>query len=586
LIEHVEGMMGFDVEATKGIIETLGAWDETAVHDSVLELLPEELSFPMRRRHRSMPYDHRIHLLVEELLTRMGDDARSTDEIIKNCGHILCHLCHHEDEYAAARLLLHQAILLADDYVRSKPRDIMGDCWRGEVACWEGNYNLAKEYAEKIWTKTASTHSLVNSVTWFFALTTPTGDVFSQGIWKHFGYITHLGELKDTWIDREQTFALAIVRAAFKQGTFDTSLLLATFALRHNGYSPDPDDAPAECWVWMAEQIEGSLSDTQLYHIDTQLYYEYWCNAFYMLSPETNPNVAHNIIVVLLTGLLYNKIRNCECEPPSIQRVLDALIELHRSDSFPQNYRAALETIEFYEVLHRYHLTATDHLTAGDKLAITKSLEHLKRLRQCDSKSARTHSDKGDYSKNRFIETMWTEAESNVRKAIGEGVWARLEETAREEFKKGEFAYMVAETLEGEGGNFNAFVSCYSNGLLFEIQQSLRGPIVRDRSLRAEYSSIFGDNKPPEWGGVMQFIENLEKHADTRFVKALMAQRVSLDRINSLREPFQLMKTARDDAAHTKVRIDRERAILLHDRLFNGGLIREVVGIFRKAPRR
>ena len=98
-------------------------------------------------------------------------------------------------------------------------------------------------------------------------------------------------------------------------------------------------------------------------------------------------------------------------------------------------------------------------------MAIRKSLEHLKRLRRCDSNSARTHSDKGDYSKNRVIETMRTEAESNVRKAIGEGVWARLEETAREEFKKGEFEYMVAETLEGEGGNFNAFVSCYSNGL-------------------------------------------------------------------------------------------------------------------------
>jgi hypothetical protein len=181
------------------------------------------------------------------------------------------------------------------------------------------------------------------------------------------------------------------------------------------------------------------------------------------------------------------------------------------------------------------------------------------------------------------METMQNEAESNLIKAVGKGVWAGLEEKAREEFKKGEFEYIVAGTIEGEGGNFKAFVSCYSNGLLFEIQRSLRGPLERDPSLGAEYKEIFGKDKAPEWGKVIQFIETLEQRANTKYAKSLMPQKVPLQRVGTLLVPFRLMQTARNDAAHM-VLIDRERATILHHRLLNpnGGLIRQVVEIFKK----
>ena len=503
LMKHVEGMMGFDIEATKKIIDTLGPRDENAVHNSVLELLPEELGFPMRRRDRSMPYDHRLHLLVEELLTRMGDDARSTDEIIKDCGHIVCHLRHHENKEVAARLLLHQAILLADDYVQSTPWEIIGDCWRGELACLEHSRELAKEYAEKVRRRSAGQPSLISTVTWFFALTTYTDDVFGEGISEHYGYVIHLGELNYTWIDREQTLALAIVRAAFRHGNWDTSLLLATFALRDHGYSPEPDDAPAECWVWMAEQIEDSPCENYLY-FDTHIYYEYWCNAFSMRTQgDRSQGYAHNIIIVLLTGLLYHQIRG-DYEPPSIQQVLDALIDLHRNDSFPQNYIAALETIEFfYNFVHRFRQTATNHLTAGDKLALSKSLEHLKRLRRYNSQSARTNSDIVNSSRNQINIKESAEAESYIREAVGKEVWSKLGGNAKREFRNGEIHYRFAERFEGETGDFNAFVMAYAKGVLVQIQESLKGPLLKNPSLSAEYSSIFADNKHPEWREIL-----------------------------------------------------------------------------------
>jgi hypothetical protein len=169
---------------------------------------------------------------------------------------------------------------------------------------------------------------------------------------------------------------------------------------------------------------------------------------------------------------------------------------------------------------------------------------------------------------------------------LGESLWARLSQTARDQFKYGEFHYIVASKLEGEGGDFNSFVLCYSRGLLSEIHESLFGPLRKDYSLKGEYMSLFGETDHPEWPQLVRFICDLEKHADLKLVKRLLAQRVALDRLISQKVPFEMMKSCRNKAAHPKDRIDREEAAVLHNLLMNKGLIRSVVEMFPKVTRR
>ena len=159
LLQHLrdgETLMGFDQAVMDNLNETLGPWDDAAVPGSLLEILPAEVLFPLRDHERSTPYDHRLHLLVRELASRLGKTGRCHDEVIKHCGDLLACLYYDNDEAAAGTLFLEQMTLLADEYIRIKPSDIIGRCWRGELACWAGDEDLALEYAQRVWDQARS----------------------------------------------------------------------------------------------------------------------------------------------------------------------------------------------------------------------------------------------------------------------------------------------------------------------------------------------------------------------------------------------------------------------------------------------
>jgi len=568
-MRDVETLMGFDSEATKGLVRTLGAWDWNAIPGSLIDLLPQELTFPLRQTQRSMPYDHSIHLLVKELISRMGEEAWSADEVIENCGHILCQLLHHNDRESSARLMLRQVTLLAEAYVRSKQSDIIGLCWRGELACWDHDDNLAREYARNIWLRTASLTS-ISRVAWFFALTADPSPVWSEWTWDCLDRpLNHLGELKSVWIDREQPLAMAIVNRAFRQGTWDTSLLQATFTLRDEGYFPEPHDAPTECWVWMAEHLTFS-------QLDNELYYDYWCDAFDATHIKLDQNLEHNIIVVLLAGLLFNKIPHRKA--PSIQRLLAALSDLHRCDSDPHKLRAALGIVKYV-----YQKMNPDYLTAADRLAITKAIEDASR--PPTGVSLVESSPKGSTSEQ-IDPSLLNQAEVYLKTQISETTWARLTPKAKNEFKLGEFLYIMATKPEGEGGNFDSFVLHYSKGLLAEIQESLRAPLLKDQSLKGQFLAVFGGQERPEWAQLLRFISDLENVAGTALGKRLLSQGVVFPRLRELRDFFEKMKALRNRAAHSGSRINRDEATLLHGLLLNKGGIQSAVECFPKPPKR
>lgn len=580
-IHDAETLMGFDQGRMDELTRTLGHWDDSAVPKKLLDILPEDVTFPFQDRERLSPYDHRFHMLVRELASRLGQEGGCLDEVIKHCGSVLVDIRHCglspaeiQDPYELewARVTLQQMFLLAEEYVCRKPSDIIGLCWRGELARRERDEELALEYADRIWVATSSASAkTIQRVTTFFALTGQMAGVWDDWGWRGLSsYSLPLGEIKGTWIDRSQPLAWAIVRRGFQQGTWDTSLLCSMDALREDGCWPESGDAPVQCWAWLAPH-----SINQLYFLE--LYYSYWTLAFESLQDTTDPTLAHNVIVAVLLGRLLNQV-SANGLPP-IQRVLMALNALHRRyPSMPEKERAALEMVNYvYRKLKPDHLTATaaDHLTAtaADRLAIETALERLKIPTQ---------------SQDEIGPHLQDGVEGNLKSRLGEALWAKLSEAAKSEFTHGEFYYQFASAMEGEKGDFRSFVMAYSGGLLAEIQESLRGSLTRNSSLRREFRDQFGGEEHPEWGELIRYMDNIDKNAATPLGTALMAQGIQLHRLGNLRESFEYMKDIRNKAAHTKgkERIDREEAAVLHDRFFNKRLIKNVVDIFHKLPRR
>jgi hypothetical protein len=272
-IFSIENIMGFDYNVMNKFIGVLGAWVDEPIPDKFVDFLPQELVFPLRGQQPFSPYDHRIHLLAREMASRLDEVGRRHDEVIKHCGYLLAtakrggrpwgeitpekelRSALHEEE---VRLSFHQMTLLAEEYVQRRPNDIIGLCWRGQLAYWARDNDMALEYALRIWDETSSTSAeMIQRVTAFFALSVndfyPEDEIRCSG-WAGFAW-SSLGCIRDTWIDSDQELVWAIVRRAFRQGTWDTPLLCSMMALVHHCVAGPADaaDAPVECWCWLAQ---------------------------------------------------------------------------------------------------------------------------------------------------------------------------------------------------------------------------------------------------------------------------------------------------------------------------------------------
>ena len=411
-MRNLETLMGFDQEATNKLIAPLGTWDKMLVPNSLFELLPEEVTFPLRKTQRSTPYDHRIHLLVQELASRLGVERFSDDVVVRHCGHVLAELLLADDREAASRLVLTQVTLLAEEFVQRHPFDVLGLCWRGELACWAGDEGLAEEYAKRVWDRTTKLSAKeVNEVTSFFAWTTDLGGEWWSFPWDGLdGPQLHLGEIKSSWLGVERPLAHAVVRNAFRRGVWDTPLLCSTFKLRENTYDLESDDLPLECWVWIAENIP-HLS------YDNEFYYVYWLDAFKSLASDTDPALAHNVLVVLLASLLFNNDMRMDYDVPSIpiQEVLSRLTDTYRADSMARKKQAALEMLKYV-----YAHNCLDHLTAADRLAFTKAINDFEIVPKANPIVEALSLESTESSDNQIHPSNLDGAEVEVRKLIGE----------------------------------------------------------------------------------------------------------------------------------------------------------------------
>jgi hypothetical protein len=574
-LREAEICRGFDEETTNELMRTLGSWDNVAIPKNVVDLLPEEIVFPIRTVQRNCPYDHRIHLMVRELLTRLSNSGSPSDNVIKHCGHIVADLWHSEDDESAFRLVLKQVIMLADEYVRRAPSDVIGLCWRGELACWDWDNDLAKDYAEKVWSQTlACSADEMSKVAAFFALTRELG-----ADWGHcsdpdrFNSGSHLGELQSKWLDLEQGLAPALVRRTFRHCKWGTPLICSAFALQERGYTLEPDDVPLKCWVWMAENVERS-------NFGNEHYYTCWYRTFQSLASDTDPRLAHNVLVVLLAGLILDTFTTYDI--PSVEKVLSRLADVYRADPRTLRKEAILGMVKFL-----YDRTSLDHLKAADIPAITKAIHELP---EEPAGAPWAEPLPMDAMNEPDYEVWLDKVEAKLKPQIGEPTWSELSSEAKDHFKRGELQFTLALAAKTEVGSyFDDFVINYSKGLLAIIGESLRVPLLKGKSHKREFEKQFPDafarRRHPEWAELLRLIDDREVFVKKSLGKALMVQRVAFHKFERLKDFFINMLRWRNQAAHSGKAVKRHEAELLHKLALDQGMIKLVVKCFPK-PRK
>lgn len=558
-LREFEQRMGFDEATTSRVVELLGPWDKTVVPMNFLDLLPSELIFPFHRSKRVAIYDHRIHLLVLEFVTRIQEGGKDSDEVVKNCGHLIARFFSGDDKEAGTRLIQDQLILLADDYVQDNPYDLIGLCWRGQLACWnDDDDDVAMEHAKMVWQRSIESraNTLANVISFFAKSREMSWEELSDSSDNFLD--SRLGDLKASWIDREEPLVAAIIRRSSMRGTWDTSLLCSALPLPDCTIDLSSDCLSTECWVWMAEHSH----QLRLGVLRGEIYFDNWSHAFDTLSAGTDPKLAHNIVVILLTGQLLGM--NGTIRLPSIQRLLDELKNIHRNGSLPNEKTNTLKAIQDI-----FEKMSPDQLNAADRMAIVKSITGLERTTKSESFTQKSE-----------------RAETILKTTIGELIWSKLSSKARDLFTSGELQFIIESEKVGEQGNFKSFVMNFSHGLLHEILESIGGPLQRDKTLKEEHIRMFGETT--EWNDLINFIDCQNSHIGSRLIPMLMAQRVRLNQIGDLRGGFIKLRDFRNRAAHVNGRcIDRAEADRLHGFLTeDGGFIRIMIEYFPKLVQR
>jgi hypothetical protein len=372
----METLMGFDQGVMKRLVEKLGHYDDTELPGSLHDILPEEIAFPLERGEYCSAYDYRVHLLVRELAARLGESNRLDKDVIKISGHVLGKIYHSDDDAAESRLLLRQLTILADEYVWRNDGDAIGLCWRGELACWEGDDDLALDCARQVWNKVSfSSTEIILRTSLFFAFTGSSAPDWN--VWKLQAIERprwHLGEHEEMWIDRKQPLACAIVRKAFQRGTWDTSLLCSIVNLLDNGYFFRMKfyNASTEAWAWIAEQAWFTACPSETYHMC-------WSNAYESLGGDTRPDLAHNVIATILVGLLTTDSQRNGLISATFHQVLEAFQKLHLDGSMPEGACTALDLMSYL-----YRQRKLDHLTAADRVTVETAIEGIKAQKELD----------------------------------------------------------------------------------------------------------------------------------------------------------------------------------------------------------
>lgn len=562
-LREIEQHLGFSDDLVKGVTSlfppSLQRWDRSA---SIAELLPFEL---LPTNEESAGYDHTLHQIVECWLSQIGQELRRHDQVVELFGHALVRLFPIEDDHPDGSFRFKQICLLVDRYMQDHNYDVFALMWRGELSYWQGDNDLGNEYATQFWEQSAHFNSSMNTRA-IRLLARQTDFLKDELKWKEPsspGPYSHLRDLSDWWLDREESLAAAFVRRCFDGGNWDTDTVLAVNELNHSGLLIDFNSLPAAVWVW--------ISEYDCYGMDGhEFYYQAWQNAY--LSSESSiasPSSVLSCIVVLAGHLLHGHMwTNATNISSVICRIQQLLPTVHG--------KIAARCIAFAgQVLREI---SPRHLKAADRLAIQSALESTtggSDEEGIDEEALALASDAVaiDYG------SELSDSEDVCKQLIGEQLWELLTQETRRYFARGHLNYLKEFCLPGEEGDFGGAFLQFSNGLQKEIHEKLVKTLLNCSDVKREVRDAIGqDPSRIEWASLWRLLEKMSSGQCQKAVKILLASGVRVDSLMTMcGEMVMTLKPMRDANPHFQ-RIDREQATILYDKVLKHGLATKILG--------
>jgi hypothetical protein len=579
-IRQFETHLGFAEDLAGKICNTIAPQDGAAGTISLNGLLPQGLLPQDDLDASDPPYDHTLHLFVRELLTRLGQTGRQLPQVVKACGRTLARLFPDENGDPEGSFVFRQDLCRVQDYIDQHPNDILALCWRGELACWDGDEQLAEEIALQVWEDTQDASPAVNaSLLWFFALTHERSYFWESLRWRHPaspGMGGHFGGVRGDWYDREEDLALAVIRRAVGQGSWDRGFLEAVARLQPDSdYLLPTDLLPAECWVWLAENSAAFRVDS-LYP-----YYLSWHAAFDASAGEPSSDTSFLSSIVVLAGCVLGSSTSYVRTP--LKSVLERLESLVAHPQHGQPAWCALGAA--HDLLSQLPMR---QLTSADRLALNTVWRRVETsLKEADHRLVSEETvDAAEQILRVNYPSLRDQAESEMRKHLGERLWNALGKKTQDYLWRGRAQYDQELELDRDRADFGPAILLFSNALLNEVVLRFWMPVSKSPSskkdAREAYSKMKCQPHDPEWGDFVRLFDALKNGEWSSIKNHAQSRGINMNALIDARHELEyLRREGRTKTPHRR-QIDREAAAVLYDKLIHRGLMRTVFAVLNR----
>jgi hypothetical protein len=569
-IRRYETHLGFADNLARVICDTIVPPDGGApARIRLQELLPQGLLPQYHLDVGDSPYDHTLHLFVRDLLTRLGPIGRRLPQVVKACGRILALLFPDENDDPEGSFVFRQDLFRVQDYLDRHSNDMLALCWRGELAYWEGGQCLAEQIAQQVWEATQhASPAVIASLVCFFALA-QEGSYFwwnlDWGIRNSHFYGGYFGGIRSDWHDREEDLALAVIRRAVGQGRWDRGFLEALARLQADSSYDLPNDLlPAECWVWLAENAANFSMDS-LYP-----YYKNWHAAFETSAGEPSSDISFLSSIVILAGcLLGSSTSQFRIALKPVLERLESLV------AHPQHGRPSWCALgAAHDLLSQLPMR---QLTSADRLALKTVWRRVETSwKEVGRKVSDEDVDTVEQIQRFHYPRLREQAESQMRKHLGERLWNVLGKKTQDYLWRGQAQYDQESELDGDEPDFASAILQFSNALLNEIVLRFWKPVSGNSTSRDDARKAYPGRGDPEWGDFVRMFEALEKGLWPSIVTVAQSKGVMTKKLIDTRLELEfLRKEGRTKFPHRKL-IDRELAAVLYDKLIHKGLMKTV----------
>ncbi|WP_417381898.1 hypothetical protein [Gimesia sp.] len=554
-LRELEEYMGLNQQLITKVLSPFSSYDHPS-YVALKAILPSEL---LPSNHFQLPdenYDHRLHQVVKKILEDLGIDGRKNHQITNWYGASVSFLF--KNEFEDDCFSFNECIFRADNYISENVNEPIGLLWRGELACWQQDFDLAEEMAEAFWAHSRSLNpdQLFRVVSIFSYCDDFLKDYLGWKSPTDPPYYDHIGHLESYWLASEEQLINAVIRRATQAGRWDTDFLFAFENIQRWGsyFLTSHDLLPPGCWILLSEKTDCD---------GFEWYYQAWEAAFLASSPEKYPIECFLSCIALLTGRLLNT--NRWSRNISVKQIVDKFESIQSLNGFDlksdKTFQSAKDLLEKMEL---------GHLSAADRLTLNNTVVSDRYQRSDGSAPEIVESARLVLGGNHLNERQ--SAENNMISYLEADLWDKLDEETRDYLIDAEIAYRQKMKV-GEKGNYWDAILALSNGMVSEIRIRLWYSVWPHA--KADLEGI-GLKRRDEWNGFIKAFENIEKLLV--FSRFLLNESIYVDVLVANVEKMKMVQiSGRRKAAHGE-RISKKQAAKIYNEIVVQGALKTILG--------